>query len=42
MLISRTADSLRQIASLTEAYPAIARSASEAIAIVIREPVIVD
>jgi hypothetical protein len=42
MLISRTGDNLRQIASLTEAYPAIARSASESIAIIIREPVLAD
>jgi superfamily II RNA helicase len=42
MLISRTGDNLRQIASLTEAYPAIAHSASESIAIIIREPVLGD
>jgi superfamily II RNA helicase len=42
MLISRTADNLRQIASITEVYPAIARSASEAIAIIMREPVLAD
>jgi superfamily II RNA helicase len=42
MLVSRTADNLRQIASLTKVYPAIARSAAEAIAIILREPVITD
>jgi superfamily II RNA helicase len=42
MLVSRTADNLRQIASITEAYPRIARSASEAIGIIIREPVLPD
>jgi superfamily II RNA helicase len=42
MLVSRTADNLRQISSLTKAYPAIARSAAEAIAIILREPVITD
>jgi superfamily II RNA helicase len=42
MLVSRTADNLRQISSLTKVYPAIARSAAEAIAIILREPVITD
>jgi superfamily II RNA helicase len=42
MLVSRTADNLRQIASISEVYPAIARSASEAIVIILREPVLVD
>jgi superfamily II RNA helicase len=42
MLVSRTADNLRQIASITEVYPAIARSASEAIAIIMREPVLAE
>lgn len=42
MLVSRTADNLRQIASITEVYPAIARSASEAIAIIVREPVLAE
>jgi superfamily II RNA helicase len=39
MLVSRTADNLRQIVSLTKVYPAIARSAAEAISIILREPV---
>lgn len=42
MLVSRAADNLRQIASLTKVYPAIARSAVEAIAIILREPVVTD
>lgn len=42
MLVSRTADNLRQIASVSEVYPAIARSASEAIGIIMREPVVPD
>jgi superfamily II RNA helicase len=42
MLVSRTADNLRQIASLTSVYPAIAHSATEAIAIILREPVLAD
>jgi len=42
MLVSRAADNLRQIASLTKVYPAIARSAVEAIAIILREPVVMD
>jgi superfamily II RNA helicase len=42
MLVSRTADNLRQIASLTEVYPAVARSASDAISIIMREPVFVE
>jgi superfamily II RNA helicase len=42
MLVSRVADNLRQIASLTKVYPAIARSAVEAIAIILREPVVTD
>jgi superfamily II RNA helicase len=42
MLVSRTADNLRQIASLKEAHPAVAQSALEAITIILREPVLVD
>jgi superfamily II RNA helicase len=42
MLISRTADNLRQIASLTKVYPATAQSAVEAVAIILREPVVMD
>ncbi len=42
MLVSRAADNLRQIASLTKVYPDIARSAVEAIAIILREPVVTD
>ncbi len=42
MLVSRTADNLRQISSLTKVYPAVARSAAEAIAIILREPVTAD
>jgi hypothetical protein len=42
MLVSRTADNLRQISSLMKVYPAVARSAAEAIAIILREPVTAD
>jgi superfamily II RNA helicase len=42
MLVSRTADNLRQIAHLTLVYPRIAHSAAEAIAIIVREPVLTD
>ena len=42
MLVSRTADSLRQIASLTEVYPTIAQSAVDAMAMILREPVVMD
>jgi len=42
MLISRTADNLRQIASLTRAYPAVARTANDAIPCIMREPVFFD
>ena len=40
MLASRTADNLRQIASLTNVYPAIAKTANQAISLILREPVI--
>jgi len=42
MLVLRTADNLRQIAALTKVYPAIAQSALDAIAIILREPVLMD
>ena len=42
MLVLRTADNLRQIAALTKVYPAIARSALEAISIILREPILMD
>jgi superfamily II RNA helicase len=42
MLVSRTADSLRQIGSLGRVYPGVARSALDAISIILREPVFVD
>jgi hypothetical protein len=42
MLISRAADNLRQIASLKDVYPGVARSADDAISIILREPVYVD
>jgi ATP-dependent RNA helicase HelY len=42
MLASRTADNLRQVTALTEAYPAIAETAAEAISLVLREPVVFD
>ncbi len=40
MLVSRTADNLRQIASLTEVYPAAAKCAADAAALILREPVV--
>ncbi|MBI4619363.1 MAG: DEAD/DEAH box helicase [Desulfobacterales bacterium] len=42
MLVYRTADNLKQIASLRKVYPAIAQSAVDAIAMILREPVIMD
>jgi superfamily II RNA helicase len=42
MLISRTADNLRQIASLTGTYPAIAATAQDAITRIMKEPVFFD
>ncbi len=40
MLVLRTAENLRQIASLTDEYPAIAKNAREAIDMIMREPVV--
>ncbi|MDY7030594.1 MAG: hypothetical protein SVY10_01630, partial [Thermodesulfobacteriota bacterium] len=42
MLVSRTADNLRQIASLTKVYPDIARSALDAISLIMRDPVVME
>ena len=42
MLVTRTADNLRQIASLTKVYPAIAQSALDAIDMILKEPVALD
>jgi ATP-dependent RNA helicase HelY len=42
MLASRTADNLRQIASLANVYPAVAKTAAQAISLILREPVIFD
>ncbi len=42
MLIFRTADNLRQIASLRNVYPEISRTAREAVDIILREPVMID
>jgi superfamily II RNA helicase len=42
MLVVRTADNLRQIASLKEVYPKISRTAREAVEIILKEPVMVD
>jgi hypothetical protein len=41
MLICRTADSLRQLEGLTLTHPLLAASATEAIQILLREPVVV-
>jgi ATP-dependent RNA helicase HelY len=40
MLASRTADNLRQMASLTIVYPAIAKTSNQAISLIMREPVL--
>jgi superfamily II RNA helicase len=40
MLVSRTADNLRQIASLTKVYPAIAQSAADTVDMILREPLV--
>ncbi len=42
MLVLRTAENLRQIASLTQEYPAIAATATQAIDMLLREPVIIE
>jgi ATP-dependent RNA helicase HelY len=42
MLVFRTADNLRQIASLKNVYPGISRTAREAVDIILREPVMID
>ncbi|MFB0521078.1 MAG: DEAD/DEAH box helicase, partial [Desulfatiglandales bacterium] len=42
MLTSRAADNLRQIASVSNVYPAIARTSTQAISLILREPVIYD
>lgn len=42
MLILRTADNLRHITAIGEAFPEAARSAAEAVALILREPVTVD
>jgi len=42
MLVSRTADNLRHIASLTIVYPAIARASTQAISLILREPAVFD
>ena len=40
MLVSRTADNLRQVASLTNVYPDIAKTSTQAISLILREPAI--
>ncbi len=40
MLVLRTADNLRQIASLKDTHPDLARRAAEAVEIILREPVL--
>ena len=42
MLVSRTADNLRHVASLTNVYPAVARTSTRAISLILREPAIFD
>ena len=42
MLVSRTADNLRQVASLGKFYPAIASAADQAITLILKEPAVYD
>jgi len=42
MLVSRTADNLRQVASLTDVYPRIGKTSTQAISLILREPAIFD
>ena len=42
MVILRTADHLRQIESLSETHPRLAASASKAIELILREPVLIE
>ena len=42
MLVSRTADNLRQMTSLKDVYPAIAMTSTRSISLILREPVIYD
>jgi hypothetical protein len=39
MLITRTADHLRQVAGLSDTHPELAETAREAIELIFREPV---
>ncbi|PIW01095.1 MAG: hypothetical protein COW41_03540, partial [Deltaproteobacteria bacterium CG17_big_fil_post_rev_8_21_14_2_50_51_6] len=41
-LVMRTADHLRQIKNLSDTHPALARTAGEAIALIMREPVYIE
>jgi len=40
MLVSRTADNLRQMISLRDVYPAIAMTSTQSISLILREPVV--
>jgi len=40
MLVSRTADNLRQLTSLRDVYPAIAMTSTQSILLILREPVV--
>jgi hypothetical protein len=40
MLVTRTADNLRHIRTLTSVFPHAARSAGQAVELIMREPVI--
>jgi hypothetical protein len=42
MLVSRTADNLRHVASLSNVYPAVARTSGQAISLILREPAVFD
>ncbi len=42
MLVSRTADNLRQMTSLRDVYPAIAMTSTRSISLILREPVVFD
>jgi len=41
MLILRTADNLRQVATLRDTHPALAEKARLAISLILREPVLI-
>jgi ATP-dependent RNA helicase HelY len=42
MLVLRTADNLRHIRTLVDAFPAVAENANKAVESILREPVVVE